>query len=130
MWKDEYTMYNHVLDNLLFKILVCESRLDTKTTTMCLWNSLSNLSTCINNVGDDILKFNTYAKDLVRSLYECRECSSNLLINNTKGYLAYEDKQLKYYISTIIERDKDDPLLYLIVDQLIIKVANKYKLSM
>ena len=92
MWKDEYTVHNYVLDNLLFKILVSESRLDTKTTTTYIRNSLSNLSTCINDISDNILKFNTYVKDLVYSSHEYEERSSDLLINITKSYLTCENK--------------------------------------
>ena len=129
MWKDEYTVNDHVSGNLLFKILVRESGLDTKTTAMYIRNSLGDLATYMNEVGDDILKFNTYVKGLVRSLHEHGEYSSDLLINVTKGYLACKDKQFKRYISTIIERDEDDPLSILTVDQLMVKAANKYKSS-
>ena len=34
IWKDEYTINEYVLGNTLFKVLVWESRLDTKTTTI------------------------------------------------------------------------------------------------
>ena len=73
IWKDKYTVYDHVSGNLLSKILVHESGLDTKTTTMYIRNSLGDLSIYINNMGNDILKFNTYVKSLVHSLHEHRE---------------------------------------------------------
>ena len=74
------------------KILIHKSRLDTKTIATYIQNSLSNLSTYINKVGNDILKFNTYVKGLVHSSYEYGEYSYDLLINVRKGYMSYKDK--------------------------------------
>jgi len=67
-----------VSGNCLVKILVRESRLDTKT--------------YMSSVGDDILKFNTYIKGLVYSLQERGESSTDLLINVNKDYMACKDK--------------------------------------
>jgi len=116
LWKEDYTVNDHVSGNCLVKILVRESGLDTKTTTTYIRNSLSNLSTYMSSVGDDILKFNTYVKELVRSLQERGESSTDLLINVNKGYMACKDKQFKHYISILIERDEDDLLSTLTID--------------
>ena len=82
----------------------------------------------MNEVGDNILKFNTYVKGLVHSLYKCGEYSHDLLINAIKGYVSCKDKQYKYYILSLIKRDEDDPMLTLTIDYLIVKATNKYKL--
>ena len=127
MWKEEYTIGEFVSGNCLFKILVRESGLDTKTTATYIRTSLNNLPTYMNSVGDDILKFNFYVKGLVRSLQERGERSTDLLINVTQGYMTCKDKNFKRYISWVVERDEDDPLSRLTVNQLMVKAANKYK---
>ena len=74
-----------MLGNCLVKILVHESGLDTKTIATYIRNSLSNLSAYMSSIGDDILKFNTYVKGLVRSLQERGKSSTNLLIMLTRA---------------------------------------------
>ena len=127
MWKEECTIGKFVSGNCLFKILVRESGLDTKTTATCIRTSLNNLPACMKSVGDDILKFNCHVKGLVRSLQERGERSTDLLINVTQGYMACQDKNFKRCVSWVVERDEDDPLSRLTVDQLMVKAANKHE---
>ena len=101
--------------------------MDTKTTATYIRTSLSNLSTYMNAIGDDILKFNFYVKGLVRSLHERGERSTDLLINVTQGHMACKDKQFKRHVSNVIEKDEDKILLRLTIDQLMVKAANKHR---
>ena len=104
MWKDEYTVNGQASANFLLKVVVRESGLDTKTTATYIRTCLNNLTAHVGSVGDDVLKFNAYAKGLVRSLQERGESSNDLFINLTQGYLACTDKTFKRCISSLIER--------------------------
>ena len=79
---------------------------------MHIRNSLSNLLTYMDDINSNILKFNTYLKGLIHSSHKCRECLPNRLINITKVYFACKNKQFKHCISTLVKRDKKDPLSY------------------
>ena len=78
-------------------------------------------------IGDDILKFNTYIRGLVRSLNEHGEQMYDLITHLTTGYMSCKDKAFRKYISDIIERDEDDITSVLTLDVLMVRAANKYK---
>ena len=127
VWKDEYTIDGKVSGNLAFKVLVRESGLDTKTTTTFIRNRLANLGDLMKKMGDDVLRFNTQVKGLIRSLSERGAVSHDIVINLSKGYMACQDKTFKKYVASIIERDEDDPTTVLTPDNLMTRAANKYK---
>ena len=86
VWKDGYMIDGRLLGNLLLKVVLRESGLDTKHTTSHIWSSLASLDVCIKMIKDNIPKFNTYDKGLLYSLNECRETTYNLLVNLAKSY--------------------------------------------
>ena len=110
IWKESYTFNSCRSSNALFKVLVCESRLDTKTTTTYIRQCLVNLLSYMHKLGNNILKFNTYVKGLIQSLNKHGKTTYNLLVNVSNGYLVYKDKAFQKYISVVIERDEDDPM--------------------
>ena len=98
IWKDQYHVNGLPSGNLLLKIIIRESHLDTNATISTIRTNLSNLDTYMLTIGGDITKFNTYVKELVESLTARGETTTDLLINLFKGYLAVEDKTFHLYV--------------------------------
>jgi hypothetical protein len=98
IWKDQYHVNGFPSGNLLLKVIVRESHLDTNATISTIRTKLSNLDTYMLSIGGDITKFNTYVKGLVESLNARGETTTDLLINLFKGYLAVEDKSFNLYV--------------------------------
>ena len=67
--KDNYTINRYISDNILFKILVCESSLDIKIIIIHIYQYLANLPKYMSKISNNTLKFNTYAKSLMNSLH-------------------------------------------------------------
>ena len=128
VWKDQYTIGNRSSGNLLWKVIVRECGLDTKTTTAFLRRSLINLNEYMSRVQDNILKFNMHVKQCVHSLKERGESSSDLLIKISKRYLLCKNKTFVKYVQQMLDLDKDDSFGTLTPDTLMLKGANKYKI--
>lgn len=99
IWKDQYHVNGLPSGNLLLKVIIRESHLDTNATVSTIRTKLSNLDTYMLTIGGDITKFNTYVKGLVESLSARGEITTDLLINLFKGYLAVEDKSFNLYVA-------------------------------
>jgi hypothetical protein len=99
IWKDQYHVNGLPSGNLLLKVIIRESHLDTNATISTIRTKLSNLDTYMLTIGGDITKFNTYVKGLVESLNARGEITTDLLINLFKGYLAVEDKSFHSYVA-------------------------------
>ena len=127
VWNPDFHVNTYASGNSLFKVICRESGLDTKTTTSYIRKSLTSLDQYMSAVGDDILKFNTYVRGLVRSLGERGEQTYDLITHLTNGYMSCKDKAFRKYIADIIERDEDDPTTILTPDILMVRAANKYK---
>ena len=50
------------------------------------------------------MKFNKYIKVNVRLLHKYSKTMHNLLVNLTKGYLAYKDRNFRKYINDLISQ--------------------------
>jgi hypothetical protein len=98
IWKDQYHVNGLPSGNLLLKVIVRESHLDTNAMISTIRTKLSNLDTYMLSIGGDITKFNTYVKGLVESLNARGETTTDLLINLFKGYLAVEDRLFNLYV--------------------------------
>jgi hypothetical protein len=98
IWKNQYHINGKPSGNLLLKVIIRESHLDTNATISTIRTNLSNLDTYMLKIGGDITKFNTYVKELIESLHARGEVTTDLLINLFKGYLAVEDKNFNSYI--------------------------------
>jgi len=84
VWKEDYFIANTPSANGLLKVIICESRLDTKSTVLHICSQLSSLHEYIELVMDDIVKFNTYVQSLIQSLNERGETTQDLLANVKK----------------------------------------------
>ena len=92
VWEDQYTINGLGSGNLLLKIIVRESHLDTNATSTSIRTKLTELDTYLPTIGHDIIKFNTYVKLLVDGLRSRGETITELLTNLFKGYLGCSDR--------------------------------------
>ena len=88
VWEKQYKINRKGSGNLLLKIIIPESHLDSNATTMVIHQQLSSLNTYINTIGCDITKFNVYVHNLLKGLALRGETTNNLLSNLFKGYQA------------------------------------------
>jgi hypothetical protein len=135
IWKDQYHVNGMPSGNLLLKVIIRESHLDTNATISTIRTNLSNLDTYMLKIGGDITKFNTYVKELIESLTARGEVTTDLLINLFKGYLAVEDKTFNAYIlkkKEVYEEggDQDEDTLMLLAKNkfTLLKDAGRYNM--
>ena len=131
VWESEYIVMNDEgtyvpSGNLLLKVIIRESHLDTNATTQSIRTKLSNLDLYIQTINCDITKFNGYVKRLIMSLSARGQRMEDLLSNLFKGYLAASDKTFIKYISHKMEKYEEgedvDP------DKLMQLADNKFRL--
>jgi hypothetical protein len=67
IWKDQCHVDGFPSGNLLLKVIVRESHLDTNATISAIRTKLSNLDTCMLSIGGDVTKVNTCVKGLIES---------------------------------------------------------------
>ena len=111
--------------NLLLKIIVRESHLDTNATSASIRTKLTDLDRYLPTIGNDITKFNTYVKLLIDSLRSRGETSHDLLVNLFKGYMACSDREFVAYIKR--KQDSFEEGTPIQVDHLMKNAADKYK---
>ena len=68
VWEDQYKIKGRPSGNLLIKIIICESHLDSNATTTLIRNQLISLDHFITTVGCDITKFNAHVQLLLEGL--------------------------------------------------------------
>ena len=131
VWESEYIIMNDEgtyvpSGNLLLKVIIRESHLDTNATTQSIRTKLSNLDLFIQTINCVITKFNGYVKGLIMSLSARGQRTEDLLSNLFKGYLAASDKTFIKYISHKMEKYEEgedvDP------DKLMQLADNKFRL--
>jgi hypothetical protein len=98
IWRSQFHVGGLPSGNLLLKVIIRESHLDTNATISTIRTKLSNLDSYMLSIGGDIEKFNTYVKGLEESLTARGQITTDLLINLFKGYLAVEDKSFHLYV--------------------------------
>ena len=130
-WENEYMIRNNQgtrvpSGNLLLKVLIRESHLDTNATTQSIRMKLSNLDDYMLKINSDITKFNGYVKILVRSLEARGQKSEALLTHLFKGYLSASDKIFVRYIND--KKDRYEEGKPLNSDKLMQLADNKYRL--
>ena len=130
-WENEYIIANDQgtktpSGNLLLKVIIRESHLDTNATTQSIRMKLSSLDDYILKIGSDITKFNGYVKILVRSLEARGQRAEALLTHLFKGYLAASDKVFVRYIND--KKDKYEEGKELSADKLMQLADNKFRL--
>lgn len=125
LFEDQYTVGDRMSGNLLFKVVIRESHLDSNATTTSIRTKLSSLDTYMPTIGNDILKFNQYVMLLLDQLAARGETTTDLLTNLFKGYLATSDKKFVEYIERKQEMHEDgEDIEY---NDLMLLAANKYK---
>ena len=125
IWEDQYTIGELGSGNLLLKIIVRESHLDTKATSTSIHTKLTELDTYLPTIGHDITKFNIYLKLLVDGLKSRGETTTDLLTNLFKGYLACSDRDLCDYIARKLNAWEEGTDIQ--PDRLTKHAADKYK---
>ena len=125
VWEDQYTINGLGSGNLLLKIIVRESHLDTNATSTSIRTKLTELDTYLPTIGHDIIKFNTYVKLLVDGLRSRGETTTDLLTNLFKGYLACSDRDFCDYITR--KQDAWEEGTDIQPDRLMKHAADKYK---
>jgi len=102
--QNEYTINDVPSGELLFKVIIRESYIDTNATTQMIRNRLSSLDTYLPSIGYDITKMNLYVSTLIEALAARGETSTDLISNLFKGYKSATDKKFIAYI----EKKEDD----------------------
>ena len=130
-WENEYITTNNQgtkvqSGNLLLKVIIRESHLDTNATTQSIQMKLSNLDDYMVKIDCDITKFNGYVKILIRSLEARGQKSEALLTHLFKGYLAASDKAFVRYIND--KKDRYEEGKHMSSDRLMQLADNKYRL--
>ena len=124
VWEDQYQIGRYGSGNLLLKVIVRESHLDTNATSASIRKKLTNLDRYLPTIGQDITKFNTYVK-LLDGLRSRGEVTNDLLINLFKGYSACSDKEFIEYIKR--KEDSFEEGREITPDQLMKYADEKYK---
>jgi len=130
-WENEYQVTNDAgtmvpSGNLLLKVIIRESHLDTNATTQSIRMKLSNLDKYIVKIDSDVTKFNSYVKLLVNSLAARGKRTEDLLTQLFKGYLAASDKMFVKYINEKMERYEEGEDMH--SDTLMQLADNKFRL--
>ena len=99
VWEKQYKINGKGSGDLLLKIIIQESRLNSNVTTMVICRQLSSLDTYINTIGCDITKLNVYVQNLPEGLDSRGESTNDFLSNLFKGYQAVSDHTFVKYIN-------------------------------
>ena len=125
VWEDQYKINGRPSGNLLLKIIIRESHLDSNATTTSIRNQLSSLDIFITTVGCDITKFNAHVRLLLEGLASRGQTTHDLLSNLFKGYTAASDNTFTKYIERKQEEYEDGTDIQPIA--LMSLADNKYK---
>lgn len=130
IWEKQYTIVaadgeEYSSGNLLLKIIIRESHLDTNATTTTIRTNLSSLDLYLPRIGHDITKFNQYVQLMVQALKSRGETTQDLLTNLFKGYVAASDKTFVTYIER--KQEEFDDGQELTPESLMTLADNKFK---
>ena len=98
VWEDQYKIKGRTSWNLLLKIIIRESHLNSNAMTTSIRNHLISLYHSITTIGCKIKKFNSHIQLLLEGLTLRRETTHDLLSNLFKGYAAASDTTFTKYI--------------------------------
>jgi hypothetical protein len=128
IWKDQYIVDGKSSGNLLLKIIIRESHLDTNATTSTIRTKLASLDIYIMTIGCDITKFNGYVMLLINMLAARGQRTMDLLVFLFKGYFAVPDTDFKDYIKR--KKEDHDEGATTTSEQLMLMADAKYKLRL
>ena len=106
-WEEQYKIKVKQSGNLLLKIIIRESHLDSNATTTSTRNHLSSLDQFITTIGCDITNFNAHVQMLLEGLASRGETTHDLLSNLFQGYAATSDTMFTSYIERKQEQYED-----------------------
>ena len=98
IWKDDYMINDIPSGNLLLRVIIRESHIDTNASASAVRKKLSNLDVYMATIDSDISKFNQYVKQQIAILASRGEQTLDLLTNLFKGYAACSDPVFRRYI--------------------------------
>ena len=127
IWKKDYWIGDKPSVNLLLKVMIRESYLDTNAMTSGIRSKLANLQNYLSSVGHDISFLNTYVKKQVYSLRARGEHTSDMLMNLFKAYVISSDKAFVRYIEKKLKA-WEDGMLVISLDQLMLLARQKFEL--
>ena len=104
VWEDDFFVDTLPSGNLLFKVVLRESHVDTNATISTILTRLSSLDQYMVTINSNIKKSNIYVKQQVDGLFARGQTTNDLLSNLFKGYLAASNRQFTAYIKTKLER--------------------------
>ena len=107
VWEEQYKIKGKPSGNILLKIIIRESHLNSNATTTSIINQLSSLYQFITTIGCDITKFNVHVQMLLEGLASRGETTHNFLSNLFKGYAATSDTTFTSYIKRKQEEYED-----------------------
>ena len=107
VWEDQYKIKGRPSGNILLKIIIRESHLDSNATTTLIRNQLSSLDYLITMFGCNITEFNPHVQLLLEGLASRGETTHELLSNLFKGYTAASDNTFTKYIERKQEEYED-----------------------
>ena len=97
-WKEEYHVNGIPSGNLLLRVMIRESYVDTQATATAIRLKLSNLDSYIASVDHNVNKFNSFVKQQLAALAAHGQTTNDLLTNLFKGYSACSDPVFRRYI--------------------------------
>jgi hypothetical protein len=125
IWRRDYTVLNELSGACLLKIIIRESHVDTRSTVLHIREKLSSLDSYIKSIDYDIVKFNTYVKDLLDSLSARGQVTEDLLAFVLKAYKKVPDKDFCDYIKA--KQNEYEEGYELDADIIMKQASNKYK---
>ena len=98
VWEEQYKIKGKPSGNILLKIIIRESQMDSNATTTSIRNQLSSLDQFVTKIGCDITKFNSHVQMLLEGLASRGETTHDLFSNLFKGYAPASDTTFTSYI--------------------------------
>ena len=125
LWSDQFILNGRESGILLLKVIIRESHLDTKATTISIRTQLSNLDEYITTIVCDIVKLNEHVKRLLEQLKACGGETHDLLTNLFKAYISIKDACFVDYVNEKLSRYEEGETME--ADKLMTLTANKYR---
>ena len=107
VWEYQYKIKGRPSGNILLKIIIRESHLNSNATNTSIRNQLSSLDHFITTVGCNITKFNAHVQLLIEGLSSRIETTHDLLSKLFKGYVEASDNTFTKYIKRKQEEYED-----------------------
>ena len=103
VWKSEFKVNGLPFENILLKVIIWESYMDTNTNKQSTRTKLSSLYDYISTIGCNNTKFNVHVKLFPAGLSEGGETSNDLL---TKLFNGYKAALYSFFSSTLTKSKK------------------------